>query len=70
MVNWVATWFHGLGKKFLPARTTCFFRVAIEALLQGVPGGSPVAYAAHFLALVRPHGDMRGSLGHDDQEGK
>ena len=48
-VNWVATWFHGTG----------VFRVAVETLLQGDPGGSPVAHATQFIAHVRPHGDVR-----------
>ena len=58
-VYWVATLFHGLGEKFLLARTTGFFRVAVETLLQGVPGGRPVAHATQLLAHVRPHGDVR-----------
>ena len=45
-VSWFATWFHGLGETFLPARTTGFVRAAVETLLQGVPSGSPVAHAA------------------------
>ena len=48
-VNWVATWLHGTG----------FSCVAVETLLQGVPGGSPVAHATQFIAHVRPHGDVR-----------
>ena len=44
-VIWVATWFHGLGERFRPVRTTGFFRVSVETLLQGVPGGSSRAQA-------------------------
>ena len=69
-VNWVATWFHELRETFLPARTTGFYRVAVETLLQGFPGGSLVAHAAQLLALVRPHCDVRGSFGHEEQDGK
>ena len=69
-VNWVATWFHGLGEKFLPARRTGFFHVAAEMLLRGVPGGSPVAQVVQLLALVRPHADVRRSFGHKEQDGK
>ena len=38
---------------------TGVFRVAVETLLQGDPGGSPVAHATQFIAHVRPHGDVR-----------
>ena len=38
---------------------TGVFRVAVETLLQGVPGGRPVAHATQLLAHVRPHGDVR-----------
>ena len=51
-VNWVATWFHGLGEKYLPSRTTGYFRVAVETLLQGVPSGGPVTHAAQLLSLI------------------
>ena len=69
-VNWVATWFHGFREKNLPARTTGFFRVAVETLIQGVSSGSQVAHAAQLLALVCPDGDVRGSFGHEEQDGK
>ena len=65
-VNWVATWFHRLGEKYVPARTTGYSRVAVETPLQGVPSGGPVADAAQLLALVRPHSDVRGSFGHEE----
>ena len=62
--------FMDVEKRFPPPRTTGFFRVAVDTLLQGVAGGNPVAHAAQLLALVRPHCDVRGSFGHEEQDGK
>ena len=70
VVHWVATWFHGVVEQFVATSTAGLFGVCVGTFLEGVPGGSTVPRYARCLALVLFHGNERGSLGREEQDGE
>ena len=62
-VNRIAARRHRGGEQFLPARTPSFLRNPIETLLQSLPRCNAIAQTGHHSTLMRPDGDVGGTLG-------
>ena len=70
VVHRIATWLHGVVEQFVTARAAGFFGVAVETLLEGVPGGRTVPRYARCRALVFLDGNESRPLGHEEQYGE
>ena len=53
---------HG-GEQCLPSHTPSYLRIPIKTLLQSPPRCTATAQTAHLSTLMRPEGDVGGTLG-------